>query len=234
MTYKDAKQALHSFANGKHAEFHSGFFKTGPGQYGEGDIFLGARVPQVRQVAKRFRSLQIPVLKRFLHSAIHEERLMALIIMTEQYKRADEATKEELVEFYLANTAHVNNWDLVDSSAHKILGQHLLTRPRKILDTLSRSESLWERRIAMIATMPFVSNGEYKDTLKLAKRYLKDPEDLMHKATGWLLREVGKQDNEVLLIFLDQHYPKMPRTMLRYSIEKLPERTRQQYLKGTR
>ncbi len=238
MTLGQARADLRAHANPEHAAFHQRFFKTGRGEYGEGDRFLGVRVPKVRLVAKAHRELRRSDVRRLLRSPWHEERLLALIILTHQFQRLERQGEDEamagLVDFYLDHTEHINNWDLVDASAHKILGVYLLDRPRKVLDVLSRSASLWERRIAMIATMPLVGAGEFQDTLRLAKRYLGDPEDLMHKATGWLLREVGKQDRSVLLAFLDEHFPRMPRTMLRYAIEKLPEPTRQAYLKGKR
>ncbi len=238
MTLAAARAALRAHANPEHAAFHQRFFKTGPGEYGEGDRFLGVRVPPVRAVARQYRDLRRPDVRKLLRSKWHEERLLALIILTHQFQRMDRAGEDEaaaeLVDFYLDHTEFINNWDLVDASAHKILGTYLLDRPRKILDELSRSPSLWERRIAMIATMPFVGVGELEDTLRLAKRYLQDPEDLMHKATGWLLREVGKQQKTALTGFLDEHYPRMPRTMLRYAIEKLPEPMRQAYLQGKR
>ncbi|HRV82643.1 MAG TPA: DNA alkylation repair protein [Planctomycetota bacterium] len=234
MSYQKAKRALHALADPEHAAHHQRFFRTGPGEYGEGDVFLGLRVPQVRQIAKEHRELGLDAIGRLLRSAIHEERLLALVILVDQYQRAPEDRRTTLVDFYLEHLDSVDNWDLVDLSAPKILGKHLLTRPRKLLDRLSRSKNLWERRIAMLATLTFIQAGEWKDTLRLAERYLNDSEDLIHKASGWMLREVGKADEGVLLAFLDQHYPNMPRTMLRYALEKVPERIRQQYLKGRR
>ncbi len=234
MSFQEAKKALRAHANAKHAEHHQRFFKTGPGEYGEGDIFLGLRVPQVRAVAKEFKGLSLKDLTRFLKSPIHEDRLFAIFVLVHQYQKAEGSEGKALVDFYLAHTDRINNWDIVDASAHKILGHYLLERPRKILDQLARSKSLWERRIAMIATYTFIKNGDLAPTQALAKKLLKDEEDLMHKATGWMLREMGKQDEDTLLDFLDAHGQKMPRTMLRYSIERLPEDVRQGYLKGTR
>ncbi|MCA9001847.1 MAG: DNA alkylation repair protein, partial [Planctomycetes bacterium] len=169
-----------------------------------------------------------------LASPIHEDRLFAVFALVHRYQKSKGDDKDAVVAFYLEHTDRINNWDIVDASAHKILGQHLLNRPRKIMDQLVRSESLWERRIAMVATYALIKNGDCKPTLRLAKKLLRDPEDLMHKATGWMLREVGKQDEHALLAFLDAHGPQMPRTMLRYAMEKLAPEIRQAYLEGTR
>ncbi len=234
MSFQEAKKALRAHANAKHAEHHQRFFKTGPGEYGEGDIFLGLRVPQVRAVAKEFKGLSLKDLTRFLKSPIHEDRLFAIFVLVHQYQKAKGDDATALVDFYLAHTDRINNWDIVDASAHKILGHYLLERPRKVLNQLVRSKNLWERRIAMIATYTFIKNGDLMPTQTLAKKLLKDKEDLMHKAAGWMLREMGKQDEDALLDFLDTHGQEMPRTMLRYSIERLPEDVRQGYLKGTR
>ncbi|MDF1838341.1 MAG: DNA alkylation repair protein [Planctomycetota bacterium] len=234
MSFREAKAALRAHANAKHAEHHQRFFKTGPGEYGEGDIFLGLRVPQVRAVAKRFKALSLKDLDKFLASPIHEDRLFAVFVLVAQYQKAGDEDQATIVDFYLEHTGRINNWDIVDASAHKILGHYLLERPRKILDQLVRSPSLWERRIAIFSTYTMIQAGDLSTTLKLAKKLLKDDQDLIHKATGWMLRELGKQDEDTLLDFLEIHLAKMPRTMLRYAIEKLPEDVRQAYLKGTR
>lgn len=214
------------------AEHAQGFFKTGPGEYGEGDKFLGIRVPDARQVAKRWRDLPPREVLKTLKSPWHEARLVALFLLADQYKRGDDKRKTQIFDEYLANVRYVNNWDLVDSSAHLIVGPHLQTRERKLLDKLAVSKLLWERRIAVIATLHFIRQNEFADILRLAKKLLRDEHDLMHKAVGWMLREVEKRDRPTAESFLKQHYQQMPRTMLRYAIERLPEKQRQAYLLG--
>ena len=208
-----------------------GFFKTGKGEYGEGDIFLGVRVPEQRRIAKKHRTISLEETIELLQSSIHEHRLTSLFILVDKFSKGDEETREKIVELYLGNTRFVNNWDLVDSSAHKILGEWLLDKPRDILYQLAESEMLWERRISMISTFPFIRKGDLVDAVALAKRLLHDEHDLIHKASGWMLREVGKKDIKLLYSFLDEYSKEMPRTMLRYSIEKLPEEQRKHYLK---
>ena len=208
-----------------------GFFKTGKGEYGEGDIFLGVRVPEQRRIAKKHRDISLEDTLELLQSSIHEHRLTSLFILVDKFSKGDEETREKIVELYLANTRFVNNWDLVDSSAHKILGEWLLDKPRDILYQLAESEMLWERRISMISTFPFIRKGDLVDAVALAKRLLHDEHDLIHKASGWMLREMGKKDIDLLYSFLDEYSVEMPRTMLRYSIEKLPEEQRKHYLK---
>lgn len=206
------------------------FFKTGPGQYGEGDVFLGVTVPAQRKVAKAHRDAGEKVIKHLLDSKIHEHRLTALLILVEQFERGDIATRKRTVDLYLANIHRVNNWDLVDLSAPKILGAWLLDKDDSLLDKLARSNLLWERRIAMVATYAFIREGRFAPTLRLAKILLADDHDLMHKAVGWMLREVGKRDEHVLRGFLDEHTRQMPRTMLRYAIERLDEKSRKKYM----
>lgn len=208
------------------------FFKTGPGEYGAGDKFLGIPVPEARQVAKRHRDLAPREVLKLLRSHWHEARLIALFILADQYQRGDNKRKEQIFDAYLANVRYVNNWDLVDSSAHLIVGPHLQERDRKLLDRLAVSELLWERRIAVLATLHFIRQRDFVDILRLAKKLLRDEHDLMHKAVGWMLREVEKRDRPTAEAFLQQHYQQMPRTMLRYAIERLPERRRQAYLLG--
>ena len=208
-----------------------GFFKTGSGEYGEGDIFLGVRVPEQRRIAKKHRDISLEDTIELLQSSIHEHRLTSLFILVDKFSKGDEETREKIVELYLANTRFVNNWDLVDSSAHKILGEWLLDKPRDILYQLAESEMLWERRISMISTFPFIRKGDLVDAVALPKKLLHDEHDLIHKASGWMLREVGKKDITLLYSFLDEYSVEMPRTMLRYSIEKLPEEQRKHYLK---
>jgi len=206
------------------------FFKTGKGEYGEGDVFHGVRVPKQRKIAKKHSGVPIEEVLKLLHSEFHEERLTALFILVAKYQRGDNRKREKIVSIYLDNTDWVNNWDLVDSSAPKILGDWLQDRPREILYELARSESLWKRRISIISTFAFIDKGEYSDAITLAEILIDDDHDLIHKASGWVLREVGKNDEERLLSFLDKHSHEMPRTMLRYSIEKLEESKRKHYL----
>ncbi len=207
------------------------FFKTGPGDYGEGDKFIGVNVPQQRKVAKDlFRDLSIEEVLKCLRSPWHEERLTALFVLVLKYQKSKDADKRLIVGKYLENAKYVNNWDLVDSSAPYILGDWLVKRDKNVLYELADSDNLWERRISIISTLFFIRQGKYEDTLKLAEQLLIDKHDLIHKAVGWCLREVGKKDNELLLSFLDKHVLKMPRTTLRYAIERLPEEQRKYYL----
>jgi 3-methyladenine DNA glycosylase AlkD len=206
------------------------FFKTGPGEYGEGDVFLGLKVPQIRQLVKQSDALSIAEIKILLHSKFHEERLLALLIIVRRFERGPTTARQELFNFYLRSTPYINNWDLVDTTAPQVIGGWLLENPRDVLDGLIDSGNLWERRIAVLATLTFIRHGQFDDTLRLCRRRLDDPHDLMHKACGWMLREVGKRDQPVLEKFLDTHAVTMPRTMLRYAIERLPEPRRKAYL----
>lgn len=224
------REELDKVADTSHSENLQGFFKTGEGEYGEGDIFLGVRVPEQRRIARKHRNLPLGDVLMSLHSRFHEERLTALFILVDKFKHGDLKTREKIVSIYLDNTEYINNWDLVDCSAHKILGEWLIDKPRQVLYELAKSNSLWERRISVISTFAFINRGDYEDAIKLAETLMRDEHDLIHKATGWVLREVGKKSIEKLIIFLDEHYRKMPRTMLRYSIEKLPEGIRKKYL----
>jgi len=210
----------------------SRFFKTGKGEYGEGDIFLGVTVPKMRRVAKKYKELSIDKIQSLLRSPIHEERLTALLILVENFRKADEPKKTEIFNLYLKNTKYINNWDLVDLSASRIVGEYLKDKPVDILYTLAKSKSLWERRIAIISTFQFIWEGRFAETLKISKILLTDRHDLIHKAVGWMLREVGKRSFKTEEGFLKKHYKKMPRTMLRYSIEKFPEKLRLRYLTG--
>jgi 3-methyladenine DNA glycosylase AlkD len=230
---KNLRDDLKLYTNPQKAEGLKRFFKTGKGQYGEGDIFLGLQVPDSRKIVRKYAGIPLEDTLFLLNSKIHEERLIALLIMVEKFKRADEAGKETLYKKYLENTQYINNWDLVDLSADKIVGSYLFDKPKDILYSLAISEDLWERRIAILSTFDFIKKGAYKETLKIAKILLNDSHDLIHKAVGWMLREVGKRcSQEVLEQFLIINYKQMPRTMLRYSIERLPETLRLQYLKG--
>ncbi len=210
-----------------------GFFKTGPGQYAEGDVFLGIRVPVIRTFVKTHRTLGLEEVKELVRSTYHEERMLGLLILAEQYPKAEAKSRELIYKFYLNHTDHINNWDLVDCSAGKVVGAHLFERKRDPLDKLVRSTSLWERRIAIVATSYFIMRHQFDDTLRLSERLLPDKHDLIHKAVGWMLREVGKRDEAVLEGFLREHHAAMPRTALRYAIERMPEAKRKSYLHGT-
>jgi 3-methyladenine DNA glycosylase AlkD len=232
MNLPDLRQKLRKAATSAQAAIARRFFKTGPGEYGEGDRFLGVKVPQLRAELPHTDELNEADVLDLLHSEWHEERLLALLVLGRRFSRAkkDPATQQRLITLYLANTKWINNWDLVDSSAPHILGAWLLRRDRAVLDTLAASASLWEQRIAILANQAFIRTGDFADTLRLSVLFLSHPHDLMHKACGWMLREVGKRDVKPLLTFLDTYAAQMPRTMLRYAIEKLPEKTRQAYL----
>jgi 3-methyladenine DNA glycosylase AlkD len=228
---QELKIDLKSLTDPEKAAFFPRFFKTGKGQYGEGDKFIGVTVPNQRKVAKQYRDLKKSDLKKLLYSKIHEHRLTALFILVSQYERSDEQGKREAYDFYLKHKAQVNNWDLVDSSSHKIVGAYLLQRDKLILTSLARSKSLWDRRIAMISTFWFLKNGQPEACIKIAEILVNDSHDLMHKAVGWMLRELGKIDLEMEEAFLKRHHKTMPRTMLRYAIERFPETKRQFYLR---
>lgn len=217
---------LQKLANKERAEHSARYFKTGKGEYGEGDVFAGLTVPQVREVAKKYKDLPLKEVEELLHSKIHEYRLTALIILT--YKKLS----KEIVDLYLRNTKYINNWDLVDLSSHEILGTWLLDKPRDILYKLAKSKNIWERRISIISTFAFLRKKGLDDSMKLAEMLLHDEHDLMQKAVGWALREVGKRDEKVLVDFLAKHYKTMPRTTLRYAIEKFSPDRRKKYLKG--
>ncbi|HEX9083563.1 MAG TPA: DNA alkylation repair protein [Gemmatimonadaceae bacterium] len=224
---------LHELGDPVRGAHSQRFFKTGPGQYGEGDRFLGLTVPEMRGIVRKYRELDDAAVLDLLSSSWHEERLVALLLMVEAYDRGDGPRRAHIHRAYLANTARINNWDLVDVSAGDIVGQHLEAGDITLLERLARSESLWERRIAIVSTFYFIKRNELRPTLKIAELLLGDSQDLIHKATGWMLREAGKRDRTTLDRFLKKHYRRMPRTMLRYAIERHPERVRKQYLAGT-
>jgi 3-methyladenine DNA glycosylase AlkD len=227
-----ALAALMAQRNAEKAAFYARFFKCGPGQYGEGDRFLGLTVPQVRQVVAQYRTLAPSDCVHLLYSPYNEARLLAVLILVAQYqrRRASDADRQAVFDHYLNHRARVNNWNLVDASAPPIVGAHLLHRGRTILDELAVSPVLWDRRIAVLATFTFIRAGDFADTLRLCKALLNDAEDLMHKACGWMLREVGKRKESTLREFLDDHAASMPRTMLRYALEKLPSGVRFAYM----
>lgn len=232
MIYPKIEKEMKHLADNKKAKLLSGFFKTGPGQYGAGDIFLGVVVPRTRLVAKKYyQSSGLKDIQKLLSSSYHEFRLLGLIILTMQFAKADKIKQKEIFNFYLKNTTRINNWDLVDLSAPNIVGLWLLNHGRKILYKLARSKNLWEKRIAIISTFAFIRAGQIEDTVRIAKILLNDQHDLIHKAVGWMLREVGKKNLPALEQFLKTHYYKIPRTMLRYAIEKFPEAKRKKYLK---
>jgi len=206
------------------------FFKTGKGEYGEGDVFLGIIVPEQRAIAREFKDISFSEAQKLLDSKIHEHRMIALMILIEKYKKADEAGKEKIFKLYLKNTKNINNWDLVDLSCPQIVGDFLLSRDRSILYSLAKSKNLWERRIAIISTFAFIRNDQFGDTFKIAEILLEDEHDLLHKAVGWMLREIGKRDEKKEKEFIAKHCTDMPRTMLRYSIERFPEKDRKRYL----
>jgi 3-methyladenine DNA glycosylase AlkD len=229
----DYEQIIADFekqADPEHASRLQGFFKTGKGEYGEGDVFLGLRVPDQRKIAKKYKELPIPDVLRLLQSGIHEHRLTSMFILTYQFNKGDEKKRKQIVDLYLKHTAYVNNWDIVDSSAHKILGAWLIDKPRDILYKLAESESLWEKRISIISTFAFINQGDFVDSLALAEKLVNEEHDLIHKASGWVLRVVGKKDQQALEDFLLRHYKTMPRTMLRYAIERLPEDRRKFFM----
>lgn len=224
---------LKKYASAKRKTSNEWFFKTGKGQYGEGDIFIGVSNPDARSVVKKFADLPFEDIKNSLASEIHEERLVAVLILVTQYEKAkDKATRLPNAQFYLQNMERVNNWDLVDSSAHKIVGQAILDGliGEELLDTLAKSKNMWERRVAIIATMAMIRVGQYDATLRIAQKLLSDKEDLMHKAVGWALREVWKKDSALCEQFLLAHYSRLPRTTLRYAIERMEEGKRKKFL----
>ena len=210
------------------------FFKTGPGQYGEGDVFIGIKVPVLRKLAKEYFDLSLKDIKTILRSKYHEQRLLSLLVLVGQFAQGDQNKKKSIYQLYLENTEFINNWDLVDSSAEHIVGAYLFNKNRRPLYRLVRSRSLWERRIGVMATFHFSKKEDFSDTLAIDEFLLKDEEDLIHKAVGWMQREVDNRNLKKEESFLNKHYKDMPRTMLRYAIEKFPERKRLAYLHGKR
>ena len=224
------KREMSQLSDPERAGNLSWFFKTGKGQYGEGDIFLGIPVPEQRKVAKKYFDLSLDDLQELLNTKIHEYRFTALVILVSKYRKAEEMDRKEIFDFYLRNTENVNNWDLVDLSAPRIIGDYLLNKERSILYKLAKSNSLWERRISILSTFAFIDNNDFEDSLNISKLLLNDEHDLIHKAVGWALREIGKRNQNVEERFLAKHYLHMPRTMLRYAIEKFDEKKRKKYL----
>ncbi len=231
MTTKAIIKEFSDLADPDQAAILQRFFKTGKGQYGEGDIFFGIKVPVLRKLAKKYNGLSFTDIHGFLCSPVHEHRFFALIQLVNNFSSSDFQGREKIFDFYMKNKKHVNNWDLVDMSAPKIPGNWLMNNDRKILYRLASSPVIWDRRISIIATFYFIKKNDFRDTLNIASILLQDNEDLIHKAVGWMLREVGKRDIETEQKFLKKNYVSMPRTMLRYAIEKFPEQLRQSYLK---
>jgi len=232
LTLADLQRELVEASDPRRARNLAWFFKTGKGQYGEGDEFCGITVPVQRKIARRYSHLRLAEVKKLLKSRVHEHRFTGLEILVFQYETGDAAVRQKIFDFYLENTSCINNWDLVDTSAPYIVGQHLLSRPRRVLYRLAKSSNLWDRRIAIVSTMAFIAQHDLKDTFAIAALLLKDEHDLIHKAVGWMLRETGKRSQPALLNFLKRNYVSMPRTALRYGIERLPEAQRKRALKG--
>ncbi|MEO8399580.1 MAG: DNA alkylation repair protein [Ignavibacteriaceae bacterium] len=232
MSLKEIKKAVKEQSNKEQGVFLQRFFKTGHGEYGEGDKFAGIKVPASRKIAQKNLNVSLNEIKELLKSKIHEERLIALLVLVEQFKKGDEAQKEKIFKFYFKNSKYINNWDLVDLSAPQIVGSYLLNKEKDLIFDLAKSTNLWEKRISIISTLSFIRVNDFKATFKIAKILLNDEHDLIHKAVGWMHREVGNRDLNKEEEFLKKYYKKMPRTMLRYAIEKFPEAKRQDYLKN--
>ena len=230
-TLNTLKRELTRAANPKRAE-HPIWFKTGRGEYGEGDRFIGVCIPVLRAIAHKYHRMKLPTIEILLRSRIHEYRYAALLILVSQYEDGSPDSRREVFDFYLQHTRYINNWDLVDTSAPYIVGAHLVHRSRRVLYRLAESPVLWERRIAIVATSAFILRGDLHDTFGVAKCLLADKHDLIHKATGWMLREAGVYSRPRMIAFLKRHYARMPRTVLRYAIEHLPEIQRKRVLKG--
>jgi 3-methyladenine DNA glycosylase AlkD len=231
MLYSDAQRTLRQCASPAKAKILRAFFKTGAGQYGEGDIFIGVKVPEIRAISRRFKDLDLKTILKILHSPVHEDRLLALLILIKQYQTGTISTQRIIVKLYLKHTLYINNWDLVDLTAPKIIGDWLKNKDRGLLNKLAHSKNMWERRIAIVATHAFIREEQFIDTFRIAQTLMHDKEDLIHKATGWMLREAGKRNMSVLKKFLNSRHTFMPRTMLRYAIERFPDQERQTYLK---
>ena len=230
MSHKNSIQNINDLKNNKRALVSQSFFKTGKGEYGEGDIFYGLTVPQCRIIVKKYANLPFVDIKKLLYSKIHESRLIALLILVARFQKGDEKIKKTVFDFYIKHRLQVNNWDLVDSSADKIVGEFLRDKDKGILIKYAKSKNLWERRIAMISCFAWIKRGEVVDALAMAERLVGDGHDIIQKAVGWMLREIGKRELSPLVAFLDAHAATMPRTMLRYAIEKFSDEQRKYYL----
>ena len=232
MTADDIRKRLRDLEDREKAKILRKFFKTGPGQYGEGDLFLGIPVPRLRKLCRAYGDMPLGEVEVLLKSPVHEERLLALLILIRKYNEQDESGKKRIYTLYLKSTRWINNWDLVDLSAPNIVGDYLMGRNRRTLDELAHSPVLWERRIAILATFRFIKEQQLDDTLRISEALLRDKEDLIHKAVGWMLREVGKRDLIAEEAFLKKNCKLMPRTMLRYAVERFPAAKRKLYMKG--
>ncbi len=232
MSIKKVRQEIRNHSNKELAAFLQRFFKTGPGEYGEGDKFAGIKVPVSRKIAINNSNLTLEEVKQLLLSKLHEERLIALLILVHQYKKSDEAQREKIFKFYIRNAKYINNWDLVDLSAPQIVGAFIVDKEKDILFKFANSNNLWQKRIAVLSTFSFIKINRFDVALQISEILLNDEHDLIHKAVGWMLREIGKRNLTVEENFLKKYYKKMPRTMLRYAIEKFPETKRQKYLKS--
>ncbi len=230
MNLREIRKRIKKESNKQQAKSLQWFFKTGGGEYGEGDVFAGIKMPVQRKIAKEFKNLNYNDIRELISSKIHEERMIGLLILQGKYEEGDENEKEKVYKFYIRNRKGINNWDLVDISAPNIMGEHLLNRDKKLLYEFARSKNLWERRIAILSTFTFIRAGKFETTLKISDILLDNDHDLIHKAVGWMLREIGKRDLNAEEKFLKPRYKKMPRTMLRYAIEKFPEVKRKKYL----
>ena len=225
------KKELKEYSHPDKAKVYARFFKTGKGQYGEGDVFLGLTVPEQRILAKKYVGLPLADVKELLYSKYHEHRLTGLFILVYKFEKSDNSEREKIIDFYIKHRHRGNNWDLIDCIADKLLGKHLMDKDKSILYNLAKSESLWDRRIAIITTFEFIKNKKFDDTIKVSEILLNDKHDLIQKAVGWMLREMGKRDEKPLIKFLDKYYKIMPRTTLRYAIKRLDDNKRKYYLK---
>ena len=230
MKFSQLQQELKHVANPKQAKLLQRFFKTAPGEYGHGDIFLGIMVPIQRKIVVKYIDLNLTDIQKLLNSKIHEHRFCALIILVSKYKKANDLEKKKIFDFYIKNSMKINNWDLVDVSAPKIVGEYLLNKDKSILYKLAKSKKLWQKRISVLATFWFIRENKFEDSLRISEMLLKDRHDLIHKAVGWMLREIGKRNKQIEIKFLEEHAHKMPRVMLRYAIEKFSKKERGYYL----
>ncbi|HRH26840.1 MAG TPA: DNA alkylation repair protein [Parcubacteria group bacterium] len=230
MKYQDVVKEISKYKSPAKAKTSQWFFKTKKGQYGYGDVFVGLTVPEMKKVSKVFKDIDLGEVQKLLNSKIHEERYIGLTIMDIKFEKGNKKDKKVIANLYIKNTRNINNWDLVDTSAYSILGEYLKDKKRDILYKFSKSKSIWERRISIVATYTFIKEGQFQDTLEISKNLLKDQEDLIHKAIGWMLREVGKKDEEILKKFLVDNIDNLPRTTLRYAIERFPTTERKKFL----
>lgn len=233
-TAAQAQRELRQMADPQSAHFAARFFKTGPGEYGEGDVFLGLSVPKTRSLAPKYKDLPLSEISKLIKSKYHEERFFALVLLVQKSKKAESDEMKTLFDFYLKHMPYINNWDLIDTSAEHIVGKYLWDKDRRRLVRMAKSRDLWEKRIAIISTFHFIRRNEHEDTVRIARILLNDSHDLIHKAVGWMLREAGKRDLSVLRQFLNRHAHEMPRTMLRYAIEKLSPAERKKYMTQTK